>query len=83
MLLQYVKFIQIIRTAGLDQYRGWIQNRMSLLPYLKAGKRLIDPALANAVVGFLQTRSFDRSILSAIGPIRSCLEPYRDCGLAV
>jgi hypothetical protein len=35
---------------------------MSLLPYLKAGKRLIDPALANAVVGFLQTRSFDRSI---------------------
>lgn len=55
-------FIQIIRTAGLDQYRGWIPNRMSLLPYLKAGKRLIAPALANAVVGFLQTRSFDRSI---------------------
>jgi hypothetical protein len=35
---------------------------MSLLPYLNAGKRLIDAALANAVIGFLRTRSFVRSI---------------------
>ena len=55
-------FIQFISTAGIDQYRGWIQNWMSLLPYLNAFKRLIDAALANAVIGFLRTRSFDRSI---------------------
>ena len=55
-------FIQIISTADLDQYRVWIQNWMSLLPYLNAGKRLIDAALANAVIGFLRTRSFVRSI---------------------
>jgi hypothetical protein len=55
-------FIQIISTAGLDHYSAWIQNWMSLLPYLNAGKRLIDAALANAVIGFLRTRSFVRSI---------------------
>jgi len=55
-------FIQFISTAGLDQYRGWIQNWMSLLPSLNAVKRLIEAALANDVIGFLRTRSFDRSI---------------------
>ena len=47
-------FIQMISTADLDQFRVWIQNWMSLLPYLNAGKRLIDAALANAVIGFFE-----------------------------
>jgi len=47
-------FIQIISTAELDQYRVWIQNWMSLLPYLNAGKRLIDAALASTVIGFFE-----------------------------
>jgi hypothetical protein len=55
-------FIQITSTADLDEYRVWIQNWMSLLPYLNAGKRLIDAALANAVIGFFRKRSFVRSI---------------------
>jgi hypothetical protein len=55
-------FIQITSTADLNEYRVWIQNWMSLLPYLNAGKRLIDAALANAVIGFLRKRSFVRSI---------------------
>jgi hypothetical protein len=47
-------FIQIIGSSDLDQHRVWIQNWMSLLPYLSAGKRLIDTQLAKAVVGFFE-----------------------------
>ena len=47
-------FIQIISTADLDQHRVWIQNWMSLLPYLNAGKRLIGAPLASAVIGFFE-----------------------------
>ena len=34
--------IQTIRPADLDEHRVWIQNWMTLLPYLNTGMRLID-----------------------------------------
>jgi hypothetical protein len=46
--------IQTIRPADLDEHRVWIQNWMTLLPYLNTGMRLIDAALAKDVVEFFE-----------------------------
>jgi hypothetical protein len=46
--------IQTIRPADLDEHRVWIQNWMTLLPYLNTGMRLIDAALSKDVVEFFE-----------------------------
>jgi hypothetical protein len=47
-------FIETVRPADLDEHRVWIQNWMTLLPYLNTGFRLLDAALAKDVVEFFE-----------------------------
>jgi hypothetical protein len=46
---------EIIPAVELDRHRIWIQNWMSLLPYLTTGSHLIDPTFRDQVIRF-----FDR-----------------------
>jgi hypothetical protein len=48
--------VEIISRKEIERHRLWIQNWMSLLPYLATGRHLIDPTLSESIVQF-----FDRT----------------------
>jgi hypothetical protein len=47
--------VETISSKEMERHRIWIQNWMSLLPYLATGSHLVDPALCANVIQF-----FDR-----------------------
>jgi hypothetical protein len=48
--------VETISRKEIERHRLWIQNWMSLLPYLATGRHLIDPTLSESIVQF-----FDRT----------------------
>jgi hypothetical protein len=53
--IQAAARVETISSKDIERHCRWIQNWMSLLPYLATGSRLIDPALLANIIQF-----FDR-----------------------